>query len=54
MTGYTEAMVAHHEASKYPPVRGLPHTPDPLANPFADMEDDLPWVDNVKKTGGKS
>ena len=40
-------MVAHHEASKFPPVRGLPPTPDPLApdaaNPFADLEDDLPW-----------
>ena len=54
VTGYTEAMVAHHETTKFPPIRGLPHTPDPLANPFADMEDDLPWVDNVKKTGVKS
>jgi len=47
VTCYTEAMVAHHEASKYPPVRGMPPTPDPLApdaaNPFADLEDDLPW-----------
>ena len=54
VTGYTEAMVAHHETTKFPPVRGLPHTPDPLANPFADMADDLPWVDNVKKTEAKS
>ena len=54
VTGYTEAMVEHHETTKFPPVRGLPHTPDPLANPFADMEDDLPWVDNVKKTEAKS
>jgi hypothetical protein len=47
VTCYTLAMVAHHEASKFPPVRGLPPTPDPLApdaaNPFADLEDDLPW-----------
>ncbi|TSA07878.1 MAG: hypothetical protein D4R79_16270 [Comamonadaceae bacterium] len=47
VTGYTQAMVAHHETTKFPPVRGLPHTPDPMvvdsANPFADMEDDLPW-----------
>ena len=47
VTGYTEAMVAHHETTKFPPVRGLPHTPDPMsvnpANPFSDMEDDLPW-----------
>ena len=43
VTRYTEAMVEHHEATKYPPVRGMPPTPDPLANPFADLEDDLPW-----------
>jgi hypothetical protein len=47
VTGYTQAMVKHHESTKFPPVRGLPHTPDPMAvssaNPFADMEDDLPW-----------
>ena len=30
VTGYTEAMVAHHETRKYPPVRGLPPTPDPM------------------------
>lgn len=45
--GYTEAMVLHHEASKFPPVRGLPSTPDPMASrandPFADLMDDLPW-----------
>ena len=46
VTCYTEAMVEHHEATKFPPVRGLPATPDPLANPFADMEDDLPWEDS--------
>lgn len=43
VTRYTEAMVEHHEATKFPPVRGMPLTPDPLANPFADLEDDLPW-----------
>ena len=43
ITRYTEAMVEHHEATKFPPVRGMPPTPDPLANPFADLEDDLPW-----------
>ena len=43
VTCWTDAMVAHHEVSKYPPVRGMPPTPDPLANPFADLEDDLPW-----------
>ena len=47
VTCYTEAMVEHHEASKYPPVRGMTPTPDPMtpsaANPFADLDDDLPW-----------
>ena len=47
VTCWSEAMVTHHEATQFPPVRGLPPTPDPLApeaaNPFADMEDDLPW-----------
>lgn len=43
VTCYTDAMVEHHEQSKYPPVRGLPAMPDPMANPFADLEDDLPW-----------
>ena len=43
VTRYTDAMVEHHEATKFPPVRGMPPTPDPLANPFADLEDDLPW-----------
>ena len=40
VTRYTEAMVEHHEATKYPPVRGLR---DPVSDPFADLEDDLPW-----------
>ena len=47
VTCWTDAMVVHHEASKYPPVRGMKPTPDPMtpsaANPFADLEDDLPW-----------
>lgn len=41
VTCYTEAMVAHHEASKFPPVRGLPPTPDPLG--FSDLEDKTLW-----------
>jgi hypothetical protein len=40
VTCWTKAMVAHHEATKYPPVRGLRQTVD---DPFADMADDLPW-----------
>lgn len=47
VTCWSEAMVAHHEASKFPPVRGLPATPDLLApdaaNPFADLNDDIPF-----------
>ena len=42
VTGYTEAMCAHHERTKFPLVRGLPETADPMANPFADMTNDLP------------
>ena len=51
VTCYTDAMVVHHEATKFPPVRGMAPTPDPLASPFADLEDDLPWEDGK---GGKS
>ncbi|MCG9076338.1 DUF6511 domain-containing protein [Laribacter hongkongensis] len=40
VTCYTEAMVEHHEATKYPPVRRLRN---PVSDPFADLEDDLPW-----------
>ena len=43
VTCYTEAMVEHHEATKFPPVRGMVPTRDPMANPLADLEDDLPW-----------
>ncbi len=41
VTGYTEAMVAHHEATKYPPVRGMEPTPDPFG--FSDLEDRAFW-----------
>ncbi|MGE0805087.1 MAG: DUF6511 domain-containing protein [Burkholderiaceae bacterium] len=51
VTCYTEAMVEHHEVSKFPPVRGMAPVPDPMVSPFADMEDDLPWLD---REGGKS
>ena len=61
VTGWTEAMAAHHQQAKYPPVRGIApyetQAPQPVAkpepvpmettfdpaNPFADLEDDLPW-----------
>lgn len=53
VTGYVQAMTEAHEASKYPPVR-MSQKPvhDPFKdavnqavepNPFADMENDLPW-----------
>ena len=53
VTAYVEAMAQAHEQTKYPPVRmsGKPVS-DPIkdttaqalsTNPFADMEDDLPW-----------
>jgi hypothetical protein len=52
VTAYVEAMTHEHEQNKYPPVRmtGKPVS-DPIkdaaqalsTNPFADMEDDLPW-----------
>ena len=51
VTCYTEAMVEHHETTKFPPVRGMAPASDPMASPFADMEDDLPWLD---REGGKS
>ena len=37
---YTEARVAEHEASRFPPVRGLAKT---VCDPIADLADDLPW-----------
>ena len=52
VTGYTEAMVEHHEATKYPPVRGMVPAPDPMAVPLADMPDDLPWEAPSSKTKG--
>ena len=58
VTGYTEAMVEHHEATKYPPVRGMAPTPDPMleatGQPFADMPDDLPWEEPAATAGGPS
>lgn len=39
VTCWTESMVAHHEESKCPPVRGM----KPMSDPFADLEEDLPW-----------
>ena len=54
VTCWSDAMVAHHEVTKYPPVRGMTPAPDPLApdaaNPFADLEDDLPWEEPKGKT----
>ncbi len=46
VTCYTEAMLAHHEQTRFPPVKGMTQTPDPMAHPFTDLEDDLPWESN--------
>jgi hypothetical protein len=43
VTCYTDAMVVAHEASKYPPMRGINA---PVSDPFADLADDLPWERN--------
>ena len=43
VTRYTEALVEHHEQAKVPPVRGATPSPDPMAHPFADLEEDIPW-----------
>jgi hypothetical protein len=43
VTCYTDAMVVAHEASKYPPMRGINA---PVSDPFADLADDLPWEGN--------
>lgn len=44
VSGYTQAMVEHHEATRYPPVRGLTDpVNDPFANLFADLEGDPPF-----------
>ena len=40
VTGYTDAMVAHHAAAKVPAVRGAATS---VGDPFADLADDLPW-----------
>lgn len=44
VTCWTDSMAKHHEASKYPTLRGTTATPDPLAS----LTDDLPW----KTSGG--
>lgn len=43
VTCWSDAMQEYHQESKYPPVRGMPSTPDPMAHSLADMKDDLPW-----------
>ena len=53
VSAYVEEMAAHHERSKYPPVRliGAKAVSDPIrelvpaitSSSLADMKDDLPW-----------
>ena len=40
VTCYSAAMVEHHEASKYPPLRGIKN---PVSDPLADFDDDIPF-----------
>ena len=40
VTCYTDAMVNAHEATKYPPIKGIKEI---VSDPFADLENDLPW-----------
>ncbi len=40
VTCYTDAMVDAHEATKFPPLRGMKGV---VGDPFADLKDDLPW-----------
>lgn len=40
VTCYTDAMVDAHEATKFPPMRGMKEV---VGDPFADLKDDLPW-----------
>jgi hypothetical protein len=57
VTGYVEQMAAQHERTKFPSVRMAlaDQVNDPMRdkalplaeNPFADMEDDLPWLDSA-------
>ena len=42
VTCFTNAMAAHHEMAKYPPVRGMPEVRDPLTD-FSDLEDEAFW-----------
>ena len=43
VTGYTSAMAAHHEASVFPPISGVPRTPDPMREfTGAFVDDPLP------------
>jgi hypothetical protein len=44
VTRYTEALTEHHEQVNTPPLRGV--SPDEaVRDPFADLQDDLPWED---------
>jgi hypothetical protein len=45
VTCYSNAMVEHHEATKFPPVRGMTPTPDPMAHPLRYLAKDLPRRD---------
>jgi hypothetical protein len=58
VTGYSQAMADHHEATRFPPVHGMALAADPMlgvtAQPFADMPDDLPWEQPVASAASES
>lgn len=40
VTGYTEAMVVHHEATQFPPVRSRVSSNDPMSASQGEFQDD--------------
>jgi hypothetical protein len=53
VTGYSQAMADHHEATRFPPVHGMALAADPMSQPFADMADDRPWDEPTPVAKGR-
>ncbi len=49
VTCWTDAMLEHHEQTRFPPIKGMSSTEDPLLDPFADLEGDLSWLAEGEK-----
>jgi len=43
VTCYTDAMVEHHEQTRFPPVLGAAPATDPMVKPYDDLKDDPLW-----------